>query len=756
MINEPGFVPFTGSPESLFPAGQQYVFLVGAGISMDPPSSLPSARMFVRELLEVFAPHEEVERFLSIENLRYEHVVEMVEQMFDRDLKFFDYFSEVTEPNLLHLFLAEAIIGGHFVVTTNFDYLIEQSLLRLLPESRRDDVYLIINQSDYKNDPQDLVKARKILLVKIHGSKLNIINGKNCSPSLITTASALGAKKGVGETFGLEPFKKPTIDAIMKGRKLIVMGYSGSDDFDIGPLLKGLQGISHIIWIEHTVRSSSPAAIREVVPIADPGTTRFASRTDAVLVDILASNPSLKIHQVRANTGDFIRLVVKPSLFPRGEGIVQDKLSAGGSTTAPPFREFIAPLYRNIPAAKKYMAVCGIYARFGMDEDCLRCAQKGLAIATAGNSTEEQGYFLNFIAGMFQSARKLDQALQFYQEALSICDELKKVDAKKSMHMKEALLSNIGTLYKTQGDMASALKYFEEAVKIGIESGSVFFYPDSVVNLATMYVANGDLQKAAQYLDKALEIAMISGNLLNKSRILITYGEIHQKRGDTDQATKTFQEALDINDKMGFLPDKLAVLYKMGLFFKDINRYDDAIARFREAIPIAEKLGNMVSKSRIIEKIGRVLLLKKDNDAAERSFRDAIEANSRNDVAWYSLGDYYYDRDNFHEAESCYRKAIELSPKEIGYYNDLAIACLKQGRAVEAKSIIEKARAADPNNPYFVFTAARIMAILGEIDSSLALLRQAITKDPSLAATARVSKELASLRDDARFKALVK
>ena len=66
---------------TLFTEKQGYSFLVGAGISMDPPSNVPSARMFVRELFNYYAPKEELENLESLESLRYEFLVEKYEKL---------------------------------------------------------------------------------------------------------------------------------------------------------------------------------------------------------------------------------------------------------------------------------------------------------------------------------------------------------------------------------------------------------------------------------------------------------------------------------------------------------------------------------------------------------------------------------------------------------------------------------------------------------------------------------------------------
>ena len=66
-----------------FPKEELYTFLAGAGISMDPPSNVPSARMFVKKLFQYYAPEDEIETLLNLESLRYEFLVEKVQNFFD-------------------------------------------------------------------------------------------------------------------------------------------------------------------------------------------------------------------------------------------------------------------------------------------------------------------------------------------------------------------------------------------------------------------------------------------------------------------------------------------------------------------------------------------------------------------------------------------------------------------------------------------------------------------------------------------------
>ena len=237
--------------KALFSETIMYTFLVGAGISMDPPSCVPSAKMFVRDLFKYYAPEEEIEKLLSLESLRYELLVEKVQNLFDKELKFLDYLDRVKEPNAIHIFLASMIMRYNYVITTNFDYLIEMALKKKLDafpvfHNYHKKVMIIITKEDYKKKV-----SFQFPLIKIHGSKRDAITGRLTKESLVTTISALGREREKGKTFAIELYKKRLIDEVMNSRDLVIMGYSGSDDFDISPMLKELSTMKRIIWIEH-------------------------------------------------------------------------------------------------------------------------------------------------------------------------------------------------------------------------------------------------------------------------------------------------------------------------------------------------------------------------------------------------------------------------------------------------------------------------------------------------------------------------
>ena len=143
------FEIFDGDPEDLFSLEKKYTFLVGAGISIDAPTNMPSATKIVETLLEFCAPPEEVENLLSLNLLGYELVVEKIQQIIDENLKFMDYIELVALANFIHYFLAYVIARGHYVITTNFDYLIKHALLKILPRNQHFNIDPIITKNPH-------------------------------------------------------------------------------------------------------------------------------------------------------------------------------------------------------------------------------------------------------------------------------------------------------------------------------------------------------------------------------------------------------------------------------------------------------------------------------------------------------------------------------------------------------------------------------------------------------------------------------
>lgn len=297
------FQPSEIDLEKIITYDETLTFLVGAGISMEPPSCLVSARDIMDTIVHYGVTKDAIDDILSL-NLRYEHIIEIFRDHYDPDLKIMEYFEEANEFNVIHRFLAKMIREGQYVMTTNFDYLIETAVGLNDPNLK-----IIITQTDFEEYSDiEQIKNKGILPVyKIHGCIKNPKTGEDTRNSIVTTIDSFGKHKE-GEIFFVESFKKKLFEEICNGRTLIVMGYSGGDDFDIVPTLFHMKGIKRIIWISHSLNKDQ---IEEKYRLMDNMKFPIEERSgteneDIILSRIRSELGSVDVYKIVTHTGNLV------------------------------------------------------------------------------------------------------------------------------------------------------------------------------------------------------------------------------------------------------------------------------------------------------------------------------------------------------------------------------------------------------------------------------------------------------------------
>ncbi|MFX0041990.1 MAG: tetratricopeptide repeat protein [Candidatus Hodarchaeota archaeon] len=620
MNNEIDFKEYTESIESLFSPKSSYTFLVGAGISMDPPTSMPSAWEIVRGLLELFAPSEEIDNLLSLNMLRFELVVEKIQNEFDENLRFLDYLEYVTEPNLIHLFLANTITRGNYVVTTNFDYMIERALLQVLDKQWHEEIVPVITREDFifYQEPENLIKSGKYPLYKIHGSKHNIITGTNTQESLITTISALGKGREEGETFAIEPYKKSTVYNLMNDRTLVVMGYSGSDDFDIGPTLRELPFLNRIIWIEHY--QGNGFEISKIRPDEISKSQLGSSQLHDLLRDI-SSTGNFEVILIRANTQNFIKENLWEIFLPYTpiNRVDLDKTEKN----VPKFSEWIKSLFQDISLVKKYRLATQLFYSLKDIEATKRCSEKGLSFSDETNNLASKSYFLNFLGMISQITGNYDNAIKCYEEALQI-DEILKDDSSKSTD-----LNNIGSVYLTLGKYDEAIENYSGALEIANNLGDLSGKATCKNNIGRVLEIRGELDPALENYKEALAIYEELGNLNNKAAMLNNIGMIYAARKEYGLAAKNYEEALKIADLLGDLYGKIILLNNIGRVNDENENYTNALLKYNEAVSISEQLGDLSKKAGCLNNIGSVYLAQGQPRKALEKYKEALNIEER-------------------------------------------------------------------------------------------------------------------------------
>jgi len=588
---------------------EEITFLVGAGISVDAPSRQPAGRAMMDAIIDYACDESEIEGIKGIKDLRFEALIEIVRDRLDNDLRIIDFYGLCDKPNLQHFYIADMITRGQFVLTTNFDFLIEYALQQIGIANEK--IVPVITRDDFEKyyDPHELIEQKKYPLYKIHGSTKNIITGDDTREYLITTIQAFGSNKDGLNVFQIEPFKRPLFENITRNRTLVVMGYSGSDDFDVVPTLKILPNLQNLIWLNYKFDDEGYGKIYE---IEDPQnfSSESMDKIDMILISIKNLGFVNRVYRADVNTSKLIEKLIK----------IKPKLSLVNFENNP-----LNWLEENVPKPdniQKLFVTQRIFQDYERYDDAIRCIFKIIEESESSGDKTAQSLALNYL----------------------------------------------GNIYFKKGDYPNANMTFSTALAVSSTDGSPVLV-EALTNLATVQLFQENYDVALIGFEESLRIYEKNKNLQAKASCIKSIGDVHYKRGNYEEAIKKYKESLKIYDEFGDLLSRATVLNNMGIIYMDWKRYSEALEQLEEAYQISDQLGSLSAKAIVLGNIGRIHFYEKKYSEALKLYQEALKLNEKlgNYGAKASmlsdLGELYKDQGDFSKALEMCDEALRINVK---------------------------------------------------------------------------------------------
>ncbi|MCK6559662.1 SIR2 family protein [candidate division KSB1 bacterium] len=220
--------------------------LCGSGISSG--SGLPIAKDFITYLLaqcnaKSLFGHLQIQLPEGVP-LRFEGLLEVLQRTVDPNLEILDMCYFPTQeyqrvPNKLHYHLA-TIAQNRPVVTTNFDTLIEEALHRMSSSSN------CFNAVYFRQKDWNVGNSVTNGLWKIHGTIREWDNIRSWIPS--RESGPVATLRSISRT-RRDADRHAVLKAILQKFNLVVVGYSGTDDFDISQWLTELPSEHDLYWV---------------------------------------------------------------------------------------------------------------------------------------------------------------------------------------------------------------------------------------------------------------------------------------------------------------------------------------------------------------------------------------------------------------------------------------------------------------------------------------------------------------------------
>ncbi|MFX1534244.1 MAG: tetratricopeptide repeat protein [Promethearchaeota archaeon] len=717
--------------ETLFRPKATFCFLAGSGISLDSPSCLPTGYQFTKALLEQLIPKEKQMDVLALMNperpgmrdpgdfLRFEQLMEYLRLLEDPELRFLDCYAECTTPNFNHLFLAHMLTRGHPIFTTNFDSLIEYALLATgIPQTH---IFPVIREQQWRTRP----KRKQRYVYKLHGSLYDIHQERDCRESLQATLEQIAQEKE--NVFQLESWKRQVLQSFCQKHDLLVLGYSGLDDFDILPTLWSIASPHRILWISHdSNRILEQVKIEMVQEKQTELSLEDSSSLDRVSQNILrfaqyqTRRPSHLV-RVTVHTQQLLEWlwhryihqdlpdlalthpkmpVSLPDLAasPAGQWLLTGKIFADRyllSSSLQAYQMALSLIQSEKNQIQQVACLFGmgeIYATQGRLDDALTQYQQALKInEQVGDTRWKAGCLIN-IGGILKDQGRLDDALTYYRQALELDKQL------QNFRGQARDLAGIGNILIEQGHLEEALKHHLKSLVINEQLGILRAKTADLTNIGTIFATQGRLDEAHQYYQQALEIDEQLGDFRGKATDLTNIANILYQKGRLDEALRHYQQALELDEQLDNLRGKAMRLTGIAYILVIRGRLDEAHQYYQQALEIAERLNDLRGKVLCLAGIGEVLAAQGRLDEALILHQQALELDEQlDDIRGRAreldrIGTILYQQEKLDQAHKYYQQALEIAEqlgdprgKAVGLAN-IGNIIKKQGRWDEALS----------------------------------------------------------------------
>ena len=475
------------------------LFLCGAGISLDYPTSLPTVNKFIYDILKECGISDKTinvvfEQFDKT-NYRFESLVDEIRKTCDANLVLTKIFDSSTF-NKTHHFLSLMLKNGASIITTNFDTCIENACIFENYEINNRFVY---NDIDLTNIEKPMTSA----LIKIHGSQPLKEEGAS---ELVVTIKALAKTE---KAFKALPNWRNYLLNLISNKTVVVMGYSCSDDFDIVPLLAE-SNPQKVIWINFDYNIPIPV---------------FTDNISNIKIHDLANN--IPILYFNGRLIPFLHKWSKKISINLCEGTKKYQYTV---------KEYIDQLYKT--QTDKNILCNEIFLSYGLYNEVI---------------------FSNKNTKLWVQKIKSEFRLGNYHNVIDLSRKILKSDVSIDILLETLYYLSSALYYECNYE--EAIKIAKKCVAVGLEINDMDFYLNSLINLASIqYVyastlTNEDkreeLLNSAQQKYNIVQKRAEGINIEAKANALWGLGDLNRYRGHLQEALNLLQESLIILKKIG-------------------------------------------------------------------------------------------------------------------------------------------------------------------------------------------------------------
>ena len=229
------------------------------------------------------------------------------------------------------------------------------------------------------------------------------------------------------------------------------------------------------------------------------------------------------------------------------------------------------------------------------------------------------GPVLNALAVTSLARGKIAPAIVYCKEALR--------ETGGDDSVRAAASSNLGDLYRLQGNTEQAAEAYETAIKCLGPQGESRRLSRLHLRLGRLYRHLGQTDAARQHLSDSVRLFKDSGDEAGHVQSLAELGAALTESGLHDPALRHFEEAVRICLRTGDKPGAALVQDEMGVAYMAQDQLTRALAYLESAVSLHRELGNGGAEAATLSNMGKIHDSRGDVDEARRFYEAALEIN---------------------------------------------------------------------------------------------------------------------------------
>jgi tetratricopeptide (TPR) repeat protein len=333
----------------------------------------------------------------------------------------------------------------------------------------------------------------------------------------------------------------------------------------------------------------------------------------------------------------------------------------------------------------------------GKAEDGVACLEKALGIwSQLGDKKSLARLHIKLANYSWQGLSNWEKATKHHRMALDILEE-----EPESVELAYLYEDIAHVLWRSGSHEASS--WAHKALELAKRTGAVRALAACCNDLGTLYMKSGDFEKSAEYYEQGLKIALESKFAGVALAIYNNLPQLYAISGEGEKAFETAQRGSEFAQKTGLLLGStwnnvlLATGYLlMGEIRKALSIYEDTLAmskRIKYEVQVSGSLGGMGYCYYFLGEWDKSLrFLKESLDIAKRIDEYQFSANAAQWLGqlFTEMGDYAEAEKYLQESNGIYENAGETYSQLSETYPDLAKLYLKTGQIEKAQELIDK------------------------------------------------------------------